>query len=467
MEGKRTKIVCTVGPASASPRMLARMLRAGMDVARLNFSHGTHDEHRKLLRAIRAAARSVNKHVGVLQDLQGPKIRVGALPQDGVALHKGQLVHFTTADTEYTEGGAIMISYRNLHRDIRAGHRILFDDGTIEVIVERVRGKTIAARVKVPGLLKSHKGINVPDTAVEADPFTAKDREDLLFGVSEGVDWVVLSFVTSADDILAAKRVARAAAQSHGVRPPKIMAKVERRAAVDNLDEIIAAADGVLLGRGDLGVEVPPEEVPIIQKDVVEACRRAGKPVVVATQMLNSMVDNPRSTRAETSDVANAVFDHADAVMLSAESATGRYPAVAVQAMAAVIREAEASHYDDIRDVGPRAPDLSTAFAQTVHMLALSRLCDGVVCVATDGDIARKINMFRPQLPIFMVVPDDSLARQVSLSSGVHPLVLSDDPATFLSRVTTKIRREKLLSRGARLAAVTAASHQVNLTITL
>lgn len=465
MEGKRTKIVCTVGPASAAPSMLVRMIRSGMDVARLNFSHGTHDDHRRLMRAVRAAAKKAGKTVGILQDLQGPKIRVGALPQGGVTLHKGEKITLTTANVAYKTGGPIPVTHGSLHRDVRAGHRILFDDGTLEVATERVRGKNIIAKVTVPGLLTSHKGINLPDSRVDADPFTAKDRDDLVFGVAEGVDWVVLSFVTSGDDLRTARNVARAAARAQGVRPPKIMAKVERRAALDRLSDIIDASDGILLGRGDLGVEIPPEEVPVVQKDVVEACRRAGKPVIIATQMLNSMVDSPRATRAETTDVANAVFDHADAVMLSAESATGRYPAVAVQAMTAVIREAERSHYDDIRGLALVVPDLATAFAESLHILAASRHIHAVAVVASHGAFAAKANMFRLDIPVFVVCPDDSLARQMTIAAGVHPLVLDESPATLPTRLLQKIRHARLLPRGGRIALVSMAGNEARLSV--
>lgn len=465
MQHKRTKIVCTVGPASAAPSMLVRMMHAGMDVARLNFSHGTHDEHKKLLKAIRGAAKKTGKTIGILQDLQGPKIRVGNLPKDGVELHKGQKITLTTAMVDYKTGGAISVTHKSLHRDVHAGHRILFDDGTIEVKVESVRGKNIIAKVTVPGVLKSHKGMNLPDSTIDADPFTAKDRDDLLFGVENGVDWVVLSFVTGADDIRIARKLATAAARTYGVRPPKIMAKVERRAALDRLAEIIAASDGVLLGRGDLGVEIPPEEVPVVQKDVVEACRRAGKPVIVATQMLNSMTDSPRATRAETADVANAVFDHADAVMLSAESASGRYPAVAVQAMAAVIVEAEKSHYDDIRGVALVVKDLPTALAESLHVLAASKLIAAVAVVASHGDLAAKANMFRLDIPLYVVCPDDALARQMTMSAGVHALVMDDSPASFPSRLVQKLKKEKALTRGGRVALLLTSGNEARLSV--
>ncbi len=465
MEGNRTKIVCTVGPASASPAMLTKMIRSGMNVARLNFSHGTHDDHRRLMRAVRVAAKNAGKTVGILQDLQGPKIRVGTLPPDGVTLHHAENIILTTSTVPYKSGGAIPVTYEKLHRDVRAGHRILFDDGTLEVIVTRVRGRNISAKVSVGGVLTSHKGMNLPDSHVDANPFTRKDRDDLLFGIENGVDWVVLSFVTCADDMQTARNVARIAARANGTSMPKMMAKVERRSAIDNFAEILAVSDGVMLGRGDLGVEIPPEEVPVIQKDVIEACRRAGKPCLVATQMLNSMSDNPRATRAETSDVANAVFDHADAVMLSAESATGHYPAVTVQAMAAVIREAEKSHYDDIRSVSLVVPDVPTAFAESVSVLCASKLVGAVATLAAYGDAVGKINMYRLDVPIFVVCADEGIARQMTVSAGVYPVVLDDAPATLSSRLLQKLRREKLLLSRERLALVTMHGGAATLSI--
>ncbi len=445
--------------------MLVRMIDAGMRVARLNFSHGDHPSHARLIRTIQAASRKAGRPVAILQDLQGPKIRVGVLPAAGVILHKAERVVLTTAVIDYKTGGPIPVTYERLHHDVKIGQRILFDDGTIEGIVEKVRGKNISLKVKVPGTLTSHKGLNLPDSLVSQAAFTAKDRSDLLFGVGQEVDWVALSFVSCADDIIAARAVAKSAAKAAGVTAPLFFAKVERRTAIDNFAEILAAADGILLGRGDLGVEVRPEEVPVIQKDIVDACRRAGKPVIVATQMLNSMITNPRGTRAEISDVANAVFDHTDAVMLSAESATGRYPAVTVKAMSSVIREAEKSRYDDIHHVSLRVASTAEALAQHVHVLAASGLISGIAVVAGQGDIAHNINLFRPDVPIFMICPSANIARRHLVSSGVIPLLMNDAPGTLLSRLQTKIHHDRLLPRGTQLAVITSTGAEVRLSI--
>jgi pyruvate kinase len=465
MEDTRTKIICTIGPASSSVPMLVRMINAGMRVARLNFSHGDHASHAKLIKTVRAAARKTNQTIAILQDLQGPKIRVGVLPEKGVILHKAEKIVLTTSSVTYKTGGAIPVTYASLHRDVKIGHRILFDDGTIEVIVEKVRGHSITAKVKVPGTLTSHKGMNLPDSLVGEASFTAKDKDDLLFGVAEGVDLVALSFVSCADDIITARSVAKSAARAAGVPVPLFLAKVERRSAIDNFPEILAAADGILLGRGDLGVEVRPEEVPEIQKDIIEACRKAGKPVIVATQMLNSMVTNPRGTRAEVSDVANAVFDHTDAVMLSAESATGRYPAVTVAAMTAVIREAEKSRFDDIHHVSLRVSSVAEALAQSVHVMAASGLISGIAVVAGQGVVTSQINMFRPGVPIFMVCASESSARQAIISSGIMPLIMADSPGTLISRLQTKIHQSKLVNRCSQIAVVISNGAEIKLSL--
>ncbi len=455
MESARTRIVCTIGPASSSTTVLARMMSAGMDVARLNFAHGTHAQHTVLIKAIRAAARKTGSIVALLQDLQGPKIRVGVLPDSGLELLEGTTVTFSAAVKRYTPGGAIPVMYARFHDDVRVGHRLLLDDGYLEVEVLRVRGRTVHTIVKIGGLLTSHKGINLPDSTISASAFTEQDAQDLAFGIAEGVDWVCLSFVTGPEPLKRARQLARTIARKHGVRPPLIMAKVERKAALDQLDQIIAVADGIMLGRGDLGVEIPFADVPIIQKDVVERCRLASKPVIVATQMLESMRHNPRATRAEVSDVANAVFDHADAVMLSAESATGRYPAATVQAMASVIREAESSRFDKIVEDANVINCLASAMAHAVAVMARRELIRAVVTTASLGPDIGFLNMFRMSVPILVAVPDSSAARQLVLMAGFVPVIADDHAGTFVPRMKTELRRHLHLRTGDQVAFVT------------
>ncbi|MBI4592049.1 pyruvate kinase [Candidatus Uhrbacteria bacterium] len=346
MASKRTRIVCTVGPASEKPTTLEKMMRAGMDVARLNFSHATQKDHARLIRSIRAAARKTKKHVPIIGDLQGPKIRLGELPATGVDVGAGTSIVLTTATSRY-RAGKIPVTYKSLHRDVKKGDRILIDDGIFEFIVTNVSGREIHARVVNGGLVTSHKGMNFPDSTLKVSAITPKDKEDALFGISQGVEWIALSFVTSALPVLALKRLIKRHSLK-GKPIARVMVKIEKHEAVKRFDEILAVADGIMIARGDLGVEIPAEEVPVRQKELIALCRKSGKPVVVATQMLDSMIRNLRPTRAEVSDVANAVFDCTGAVMLSGESATGKYPLQAVKMMAKIIKEAEASCYDDL-----------------------------------------------------------------------------------------------------------------------
>ncbi len=455
MEAARTRIVCTIGPASSSTTVLTRMMKAGMDVARLNFSHGTYAEHAVLIKSIRLAAKKTGSIIALLQDLQGPKIRVGNLPDRGVELPEGMMITLSAAVKEYKSGGPIPVAYARIHHDVKVGHRILLDDGYMELEVLRVRGNVIHAVIKVGGKLTSHKGINLPDSKVSVSAFTEKDAQDLIFGVSQGVDWVCLSFVTGPESLEHVRKLVYKEARKHGVRPPLVMAKVERKAALERLDEIIEAADGVMLGRGDLGVEIPFQDVPIVQKEVVERCRLASKPVIVATQMLESMRTNPRATRAEVSDVANAVFDHADAVMLSAESATGRYPATTVQAMSAVIREAEASRFDKLPEDTGVINCLPSALAHAVAVMASRGLIQAVVTTSALGAGLGFLNMFRMDVPILVAVPDSSAARQAVLHAGFFPFVIDDHSGSFVPRMKIELRRYLKLKAGQQVAFLT------------
>lgn len=465
MEEARTRIVCTIGPASSSPLLLARMMRAGMDVARLNFSHGTHEEHAVLFKAVHIAARKVKKTVAILQDLQGPKIRVGELPKQGIVLREGQTVTLTTKPIPYTAKlQHIPVTYHNLHKDVKKDDRIFLDDGTIELSVLRINDRAIHCSVDVGGTLTSHKGVNVPDSTVSVSALTEKDKEDLVFGVRLGVDWICVSFVTSPAALKVARALAQETARACHRRVPLIMAKVERAAAIKNFDAILTEADGIMLGRGDLGVEIDPAEVPLIQKDVAEACRLAGKPCIVATHMLESMKVQPRATRAEISDVANAVFDHVDAVMLSAESATGRYPAVAVQAMAQAISAAENSRYDDVSLITMPTANAGEAFAQTIGALAEG---GGIVAVLVSAHIpeARMLTRYRPRVPFGFLVPDKEAARQVVLFWGATPIVADMSSATLLVRVPALARAAWTLKRGSRIAMITGEHTSAQLTI--
>ncbi|MDP2631867.1 MAG: pyruvate kinase [Candidatus Uhrbacteria bacterium] len=458
MEERRTKIICTIGPASSAVSVLFRMMKSGMDIARLNFSHGTYKDHKHLIQNIRSAANKSEKIVAILQDLQGPKIRVGDLPKAGVKLRAGQTIEFSTAIDEYKQGGAIPTTYKDVHKDVAKGDRILLDDGLLEAKVEKIKGRIIFAKVITGGVLKSHKGMNLPDSQISTPAFTEKDHEDLLFGLEQGVDWVALSFVMSAEIIYKVRKIIHAKCRALGSVQPKIIVKIERRSAIDNFDEILEATDAVMVARGDLGVELPFEEVPIIQKELVERCRQVGKPVVVATQMLDSMTHNPRATRAETSDVANAVIDHADAVMLSGETATGDYPDATVNTMATIVSQTEQSRFDDISFYQMHEiTDLATSVAQSIHTMARNNQIDAVVTSSTYGELSKKINIFRPEVPIYLACPNKAVVRQNIIKSGVFPFTLTDEPGTFVHRAEGKLRRAKLIKTRHRVAYVTQA----------
>ncbi len=454
---KHTKIVCTIGPSSHTPSALLALMRAGMNVARLNFSHGTHAEHAVLYTHVRAAAAKVGEPVAVLADLQGPKIRLGTMPEQGVEMKTGTSVTFSTAVDTY-KGSVIPVTYKGLHTDVQVGHRILIEDGLYQVRVVAIHGKEIRAKVINGGTLFSHKGMNFPDTTLRVPALTAKDKADAVFATGIGADWLALSFVTSPDDVRALRRLVKGASKNRV--PPRIMVKIEKHEAVERFEEILAEADGVMVARGDLGVEIPAEAVPVRQKAIVDLARLAGKPVVVATQMLDSMIRNPRPTRAEVSDVANAVFDHTDATMLSGETASGKYPVESVATMARIIREAEKSPYDDIAPIRPRPQALEVSVAQALKSLATGRHIDGVVASLTLAPWSERLHMAHPEVPLFLVAPNDTLAQQNNIRWGVRPIVLpGKEPKALLKKALAHLRKEGLIKAGMRLAVVLGAEH--------
>ncbi len=366
MSFRHSKIVCTIGPATRSPRMIDRLLGAGMDVARLNFSHGSHEEHAKNISMLRATAIEHEKPIAILADLQGPKIRTGPLAGGGpVLLRTGQRFVITTAKV-LGDSTRVNTVFTPLPREVHRGDRILLSDGLIELHVERVSGREVICEVANGGALGEHKGINLPGVKLRVPALTPKDRADLVFALKHGADYIAVSFVRRPEDVLLAKQLIRRAGKD-----VPVIAKLEKPEAIENLDAILRAADGVMVARGDLGVEMNPERVPVVQKTIIARAREFRRPVITATQMLESMTENPRPTRAEASDVANAIFDGSDAVMLSAETASGKYPVEAVGMMARIIEEAEAS----IRGGGAGVPRLARiahesdrgVYAQWIH----------------------------------------------------------------------------------------------------
>lgn len=412
---KRTKIVCTIGPASASAEVLESMIGEGMDVARLNFSHGTPEEHRHTARLVRKLSDGAGRPVAVLGDLAGPRIRVGKMGE-GSMLTTGSTVTLTPRDL-VGSGGVIPVSYSGLARDVTAGDAILLADGSLELRVEEQRGNDLVCRVVVGGPLASHKGVNVPMRALSLPSLTEKDVRDLSFAVSNEFDMVAQSFVQSPEDIDAA----RAVMQDEG-RVLPIIAKVERKGALDRIEDIITAADGAMVARGDLGVEIPLAKVPEIQKRIIDHARRLARPVITATQMLQSMVTSPQPTRAEATDVYNAVLDGTDAIMLSEETAVGQHPVEAVRFLAAIAREADVAVVEQDGNGQPQAEEVAGAVAGATVSMARSLHAAAIVAPTSSGRTPRTIARHRPQQPVLALCSDPPVLRTLCLTWGVVPV---------------------------------------------
>jgi pyruvate kinase len=413
---RRTKIVCTIGPASDSEEMIAKLVDAGMNVARLNFSHGTSEYLRDLVQKIKRVRKSMNKPVAILQDLQGPKIRIGVIGGNVVQLHRGNEFILTTDDVS-GDANRASVSLKTLPKEVKAGHRILLADGNIELVAENVTPTEIRCRVVVGGPLSSHKGINLPASRLHVDSLTEKDREDIVIGLAVGVDSIALSFVRKASDIQACRKVVK----EHGGSVP-IIAKIEKHEAVDHIDSIIAVSEGIMVARGDLGVEIDLEEVPLVQKAIIHKCNALGKPVITATQMLLHMVDNPRPTRAEATDVANAILDGTDAIMLSEETAAGNYPAEAVMMMDRIARSAETS-LDELKFENiPVEPVTEDAISRASYFIAKEIGAAAIITPTWSGSTARRVSRFRPKQPILAPTPNETALDFLSLCWGVVPV---------------------------------------------
>jgi len=418
--GRRAKVVCTLGPATDAAGRVAELLAAGMDVARLNFSHGTHAEHAHRLSHLRGLARQLAKPVAVLEDLQGPKIRTGPLAgYQPLELRTNSRVTLTTRSIR-SNARVVSTTFSPLPRVVRPGDRILLSDGRIELRVERVSARDIVCRVVEGGELRGHQGINLPGVSLKISALTAKDRADLEFGIRQGVDYIALSFVRRPEDVLELKRILARAG-----REIPVVAKIEKPEAVDRLEEILAVADAVIVARGDLGVELPPEMVPVIQKRIIARANALRVPVIVATQMLESMTEEARPTRAEASDVANAIFDGADALMLSAETATGQYPIEAVQMMSRIIETAEASpRYGRHRRRrgGDESMSVPEAIGDAVAYMSEELNLRAIAVFTQSGSSARLVSMFRPRVPVFAFSPFPEILRRAALYWGVTPI---------------------------------------------
>lgn len=420
---RKTKIVCTIGPASESVEKLVELIEAGMNVARLNFSHGDYAEHGQRIQNIREAAKRTGKNVAILLDTKGPEIRTHNMENGAIELKEGAQV-IVAVDEVLGTPEKFSVTYGGLIDDVKAGDKILLDDGLIglEVLSVNQQAREIAAKVLNSGVLKNKKGVNVPGVRVNLPGITEKDRQDILFGIRQGVDFIAASFVRRAADVLEIRELLEA----NDALDIKIIPKIENQEGVDHIDEILEVADGLMVARGDLGVEIPAEEVPLVQKELIKKCNALGKPVITATQMLDSMQRNPRPTRAEASDVANAIFDGTDAIMLSGETAAGLYPVEAVKTMHRIaLRTEQALQYRDLlaQRTKQSGTTITDAIGQSVAHTALNLDVAAIVTPTVSGQTARMISKYRPKAPIVAVTSSDAVSRKLALVWGVYPQV--------------------------------------------
>ena len=419
---RRSKIVCTIGPASDSMEVIKRLLLAGMNVARLNFSHSTHEEHAKRIAIIRRVSGEVGKNVAIMLDTKGPEIRLGYFKEEPVLLVEGEEVTMTTQDIK-GDKSLIPVNYPGLPADVHPGDSILIADGLIGLKVIAASESDIRCLVVNGGELSSQKGVNVPGVPVNLPAVTAKDMEDIKFGIEQRLDFIAASFVRKGSDVLAIRQILEEAGADMD-----IIAKIESRESINNLDEIIKVSDGIMVARGDLGVEIPAEEVPLLQKVIIERCNRTGKPVITATQMLESMIHNPRPTRAEASDVANAIFDGTDAIMLSGETAAGKYPVEAVETMARIAERSEAAlQYEELlgkkRLIGPQRT-VTDAISYATCATAQDLGAAAIITSTESGHTAKMVSKYRPRAPIVAVTPHARVMRKLALVWGVQPLLV-------------------------------------------
>lgn len=455
---RRTKIVATIGPATIDPQVLRNLIEAGATTLRLNFSHGTHDDHQRSIRLIRQTSFELNQPVGILLDLQGPKIRLGRFEEGSIIVQKGDPFILTSHSIPGTQLMS-SVTYEPLADEVPQGAVILLDDGKVEMRVEKVDrvARELHCRVVVGGPLSNNKGVNFPGVYLSIKALTDKDRKDLMFGLDQGVDWVALSFVRNPQDVLEIKELIASA----GKQVP-VIAKIEKHEAIEQMEAILALCNGVMVARGDLGVELPAEDVPILQKRLIATANRIGIPVITATQMLDSMVSNPRPTRAEISDVANAILDGTDAVMLSNETAVGKYPVEAVATMARIaVRIEQEQITRNVSKMEETGRSIPNAISQAVSQIAEQLGSAAIMTMTKTGATARNVSKFRPKTPILAVTPHVDVARQLQLVWGVKPLLVLDLPSTgqtFQSAIS--VAQEKSLLTDGDLVVMTAGTLQ-------
>ncbi len=442
---RRTKIVGTLGPASNDVEVIKNLILAGLDAARINFSHGTYESHEELITKLKQAREELNAPIPLILDTKGPEIRIKTFKNnERIFIHQGSSFTLTTRDIE-GDASIVSITYENLPKDVSEGGRILIDDGLIELSIKKITETDIECIAVNSGFLSSRKGINVPDVYVNLPSLTDKDVEDIRFGIKMGFDYIAASFVRSAKDVLAIREVLE---QNHG-NNINIIAKIESRDGVNNLEHILEVADGIMVARGDLGVEIPPEEVPLVQKLLIKKANHMGKPVITATQMLESMVTNPRPTRAEANDVANAIFDGSDAIMLSGETASGKYPVESVQMMARIAVKAEESiDYSEGLDVHHSADNITNAISFATCTTAADLQSPCIVTITNSGFTARMVSKYKPTCPVVSVCLNETLMRQLNLIWGCVPLLHTDKTEDIFNVAVRKSEETGLAKTG-------------------
>ena len=425
---RKTKIICTMGPSTDKGDVMEQLVREGMDVARFNFSHGPHDEQRGRIQKLRELRKKYDRPVAALLDTKGPEIRLGCFKDGKVSLEEGQIFTFTNKDIEGTNE-CVSITYKELYKDVQPGGHILVDDGLVDLEVQDIAGKDIVCKVINAGVIGDKKGVNVPGANLKMPFISKKDHDDLLFGIQEGFDFVAASFTRTANDIREVRKILK----ENGGEEIQIIAKIENQQGVDNIDEIIEAADGIMIARGDMGVEIPPEYVPVIQQKIIQKVYTAGKPVITATQMLDSMMKNPRPTRAEATDVANAIYDGTSAIMLSGETAAGKYPVEALKTMTEIAEYTEndidyEKRFRQLEKIDN--PDVTDAISHATCMTAIDINAAAIVTVTKSGKTARMISRYRPKCAIIGCTPSEKSYYQMNLSWGVTPLMIQEETDT-------------------------------------
>ncbi|ERT08096.1 pyruvate kinase [Lyngbya aestuarii BL J] len=447
----RTKIVATIGPASRDTNILKQMVFAGLRIARLNFSHGSYEDHTETIKMLRQVSDDLDIQITLLQDLQGPKIRVGQLPDGAVELITGESLTLVPLDEYNNQPNTISIDYPSLAEEAEPGAQILLDDGLLELRIEEISGSSVNCKIIEGGLLKSRKGVNLPSLILQLPSMTEKDIQDLEFGLSQGIDWVSLSFVRRAEDV----RHLKTFLTEHGAEHIPVMAKIEKPQAIDNLEAIINECDGLMVARGDLGVEMSPEKVPLLQKQIIKLCNQKGIPVITATQMLESMINNPRPTRAEASDVANAIIDGTDAVMLSGESAVGNFPVKAVEMLAKIASGVE----PELKFVNypPAESDETHALSEALNTIDKILPLKCIVAYTSTGYTAELAAAERPKAPVVAFTPDEITYHRLNLVWGVLPILLTHEVGSFeglIDQAETLLLERQLVNTGDQILVV-------------